>query len=96
MSDTTQNTDDQGNTPEPRKVDIILERAVSDDTFREQLYNDFEGATKEYGLTQDDLEALAEIYDSLVDSGQIEVLDGRDNPLSVSCCCCSPCCCCTA
>lgn len=96
MSDSTDNTKDTNQDEPQRKIDIIFERAVSDENFRDQLYNDFDGATKEYNLTQEDLEALAETYDSLVDSGQIEVLDGRDNPLSISCCCCSPCCCCTA
>ena len=96
MSDSIDTQDMTQNDEPQRKIDIIFERAVSDETFRDQLYSDFDGATKEYNLTQEDLEALAEAYNSLADSGQIEVLDGRDNPLSISCCCCSPCCCCTA
>ncbi len=81
---------------EPTKVEQILERAASDDTFRDQLVNDFDTIAQQYNLTPEDLEGLNEAYEGFVEAGQIEVLDGRDNPDLTLCCCCSPCSCCCA
>lgn len=85
---------DKNTTPDPNKqptvADQILERAINDEQFREQLVNDFDNATKDYDITPADVEALQSAWEEF-ESGQIEVLDGRDNP--AACCCCCPCCC---
>ncbi len=94
MSDIAFTPDDGGIEPEePTKIEQILERAALDEAFRDQLFNDFDPIAQEYGLTQQDMEGLSEAYEGFVEAGQIEVLDGRDNPDLSLCCCCSPCCC---
>ncbi len=95
MSDITKTGDDTTQPEEQDKVEQILERAAADPTFRDQLVNDFDNVAQQYNLTPEDLEGLNEAYEGFVEAGQIEVLDGRDNPLSL-CCCCSPCSCCCA
>lgn len=98
MSDIVKTAGQEAN--EPSKIEEILERAATDDTFRDQLFNEFDAVASEYNLTQEDMEALGEAYNTYVESGMIEVLDSRDNPvvdaIEISCCCCSPCCCCCA
>lgn len=71
-------------------VEQILLRAVADEQFREQLINDFGGATKDYDLTPEDLEALEDAYNQIHTVEQPEVLTERENPAY----CCSCCCCC--
>lgn len=95
---------DLNDTPEKDNLsvtDTIVERAVVDESFREQLLNDFDAVTKEYNLTPADIEALSEAYNGLADAGFVEVLDDRANPVAAvdmdisccSCCCCPSCCC---
>jgi hypothetical protein len=80
------------------KIDTILSRAVSDETFREQLVGDFDSVIKEYELTPEDVSALSSIYDGMSQAGFIEVLDERANPEAAAeeivacCCCCCPSC----
>jgi hypothetical protein len=57
MSGTSDSTPDPSQTPSP-SLEELLGRALTDDEFRNRLYDDREQAIKDYKLTASDLAAL--------------------------------------